>query len=150
MNINEYWKKYLKDTNQSEYEAVFSGEIVFESSGLVGFEQRNLILNGKKTATFTPFDCFEINFEPIPVVGEVYIVEDENDNPYGIIEIDDVKILPFKDISWEMAKQDGEDQNFAQWLEKQRLFMQEEAEICGFDFTDDSKVVFEHFHLIYK
>ena len=29
-------------------------------------------------------------------------------------------------------------------------YMKEEADLCGFDFSPDSKVVFEHFHLIYK
>ena len=49
-----------------------------------------------------------------------------------------------------MARQEGEDQSLEEWRDKQREYMEEEAALCGFDFTDESLVVFEHFHVIYK
>lgn len=150
MTATQYWNKYLSDTKQKIEEATFSGELVFENSGITGIEQSFLIQQGKKTCCFTAFDSFAINFEPIPVVGEVYIVEDTNENPVCIIEIDDVQVLPFNQVTWQMAEQEGEDSSLEEWKNKQFEYMSDEADICGFEFTENSKVVFEHFHVIYK
>ena len=150
MTANQYWNEYLSSTGKSSQNYVFSGELCFEDRGITGTQQAFLIQQGKKCCCFTPFESFQINMEMLPITGEVYIVEDKNENPLCIIEVDDVIVLPFKDITWEMAKQEGEDLDFAQWKERQFEYMKEEADLCGFDFSPDSKVVFEHFHLIYK
>ncbi len=150
MTPNEYWQKFLKETKQKEEDINFSGEMVFENSGITGIEQGALVEGGKKTCCFSAFESFEINMEPLPVAGEVYIVENTEEEPFCIIEIDDVKVLPFKDVSWEMARQEGEDEDLEAWREKQMEYMIQEGDLCGFDFTEESKVVFEHFHVIYR
>lgn len=150
MTPTQYFSKFLKDTKQKEEDVFFSGEMCFENSGITGIEQGELVKAGKKTCCFTPFESFEINFEPVPVPGEVYIVENSEEKPFCIIELDDVKVLPFNEVSWEMARQEGEDENLEDWKDKQREYMEEEAELCGFEFTDNSLVVFEHFHVIYS
>ena len=150
MTANEYWNQYLSKTGQNAEDTVFSGELCFENAGLVGETQLALVLSGKKTAVFTPFEAFAINREPLPVVGEVYIAEDADGNPHGIVEITGVQVLEFCEITWEMAMREGEDASFDDWKEKQREYMQEEADLCGFDFNDGSRVVFETFRLIYK
>lgn len=149
MTANQFWGKYLKDKKINSQDAVFSGEMVFENSSVTGIEQASLVLNGKKTCCFSAFDSFEINFEPLPAIGEVYIVEKSNGEPFCIIEIDDVRVLPFREVSWEMAKQEGEDATLDDWRDKQSEYMEEEAALCGFEWTDESRVVFEHFHVIY-
>ena len=150
MTSGQFFQKYLKDNTIKEEDIVYSGEMCFESSGVTGIEQCELVKTGKKTCCFTAFESFDINLEPLPVVGEIYVVENTEEKPFCIIELDDVKVLPFKEVSWEMARQEGEDQNLEEWRDKQREYMEEEAALCGFDFTDESLVVFEHFHVIYK
>ena len=90
MTTGEFWKKYLKETAQSEENAVYSGELVFEDTGFTGQSQLSLVLSGAKTATFTPLDTIEINRELLPVAGEVYVVLDSNEEPACIIELTDV------------------------------------------------------------
>lgn len=150
MTTSEFWKQYLKDTNQNENEAVYSGELVFEDEGMTGRTQLSMVLSGSKTAMFTPLETIEINMEKMPVSGEVYVVLDTNDEPRCVIELTDVRIIPLNEISWELARKDGEDEDMQDWKEKMEEFLEEEADLCGFEALPDSKIVCEIFKLIYK
>lgn len=150
MTADEYWRRYLAATAQEPDAAAFSGELCFENDGTVGEAQLALVLSGRKTALFTAFDAYAINREPVPATGEVYIVEDRSGEPRCVIELTSVQVLPFCDVSWEMARQEGEDASLADWRDKQREYMQEEADLCGFTFGDGSRVVFETFRVLYR
>ncbi len=150
MTTSEFWKQYLKDTNQKEDEAVYSGELVFEDDGMTGQTQLSMVLSGAKTAMFTPLDTIEINMEKMPSVGEVYVVLDSNDEPRCVIELTDVRIIPLNEISWELAQKDGEDENMDDWKAKMEEFLEEEADLCGFEPLPDSKIVCEIFKLVYN
>lgn len=150
MTPAQFFNQYLNDTHQNIENAVYNGELCFEDSGWAGQSQLALVLGGQKTAIFTPFPSFEINRERIPVPGEVYIVEDTNEEPCAVIRIVDVKIMPFNEISWELARQDGEDESLEEWRDKEREYFEDEADLCGFDFTEDMKVVCEIFETIYR
>lgn len=150
MNAEEFFNRYLRDTHQSQEDAVYSGELMFDDTGVTGITQLDLVLSEQKTAIFTPFDSFEINMEPLPVPGEVYIVEDSEDKPRAVIELTDVKVIPFNEISWELARRDGEDESFEDWKAKETEFFQEEAELCGFKYSKDMKIVCEVFQVVYR
>lgn len=146
----EFWNEYLKKTGQKVENAVYNGELCFEDSSWAGQSQLSLVLVGKKTAIFTPFPSFDINRESVPCGGEVYIVEDTAEEPCAVIRVKDVKLIPFNQIDWDLARQDGENENLEDWQDKERDFFEDEADICGFDFTEDMPVVCEIFELVYK
>ena len=150
MTVAEFWEHYCADTGQRYDETTFSGELCFEHGGIVGRAQLALVLAGRKTALFTPFDAYAINREPLPMVGEMYVVEDSDGEPRCIIEVTAVQVLPFDDVSWERARLEGEDESLSDWRDRQREYMQEEADLCGFRFDDRSCVVFETFTVIYR
>ncbi|WP_294429289.1 ASCH domain-containing protein [uncultured Treponema sp.] len=150
MTTLEFWKQYLKDTNQNEENALYSGELVFEDSGFAGQTQLSLVLSGAKTAVFTPLDEIEINLEQVPVSGEVYVVLDSNDEPRCVIELTDVNVVPFNEIPWDLAQRDGENENLSEWQDKMREYIEDEADLCGFEAREDSKIVCEIFRVIYK
>ena len=150
MTTTQFWKSYLKATNQKEENAVYSGELVFEDSGFTGQTQLSLVLSGVKTATFTPFDAFEINRESIPVAGEVYVVLDSQEEPVAILEVTNVSVIPFNEIPWDLAARDGENENLSEWQDKMRNFLEDEADLCGFEVREDSKIVCEIFRVVYR
>ena len=92
--------------------------------------------------------CFEAN----GFVGdeELYVVLDRNDSPRCIIEIQDVNVIPFNEITWGMAQKEGEDENLEDWRDKKREYLEDEGHIVGFDFTPDIKLVFQTFKVIYR
>ena len=112
--------------------------------------QLALCLRGEKRALFNPYDSFIINPEPLPLSDEMYIVEDRNDEPKCIVQLTDVNIVPFGEISWELARRSGEDENLEQWRSRQKEFFEEEADLCGFDFNDGTKIICEIFGVIYR
>jgi len=150
MTVQEFWKDYLKKTNQNPEETIFSGELFFEDRGVTGQEQLSLVLSGAKTAMFRPYESYEINLEPLPISGEVYVVLNSNDEPVCIIELTDVNVIPFNEIPWGLAQKDGENENLTDWKDKMSEQIQEEADICGFSFTDETKIVCEVFKVIFR
>lgn len=149
MTIFEYWKNYLQSNNLKEDEVGFSGEFSFEPT-IIGEQQLFLLLNGKKTAIFSTFDSYAINMEPLPLSGEILIVENKDGEPKGIIEITDVNIRPFNDITWEIARKDGESSDFEDWKERNTEIFEDEGALCGFEFTPSSKIVVQQFKLIWR
>ena len=80
----------------------------------------------------------------------MYIVVDKNNQPQCVIEFANIQVLPYNEITWEMAKLEGEDENLEAWREKQREYLEDEAAVLGFDFTPDIRLVFQNFRVIYK
>lgn len=147
--LDEYWQKFLSDTGRSPDERC-SGDLFFEAKGFVGNELLSLVLAGKKTAFFTSYATFAIDGEPLPVSGELYIVVDKNNQPQCVIEFANIQVLPYNEITWEMAKLEGEDENLEAWREKQREYLEDEGAVLGFNFTPDIRLVFQNFRVIYK
>ena len=107
-------------------------------------------MSGQKTAFFTPLATYTINQEPIPISGEQYIVVDNNGEPVCVIETQSIEIIPFEEISWQMAKLEGEDNSFEEWKNKQIAIISDEGDILGFEFSPDIRMVFQTFNVIYK
>lgn len=147
--LDEYWNKFLKETGRDPEEKC-AGDLFFEAKGFVGDELVSLVLGGKKTAFFSSYASYEIDMEPLPISGELYIVLDRAGNPRCVIELDSVNILPFNEITWGMAQKEGEDENLQQWREKKQESLEDEGDILGFTFSPDIKLVFQVFHVVYR
>ena len=104
--LDEYWYTFLKETGRDQDDKC-AGDLNFEAKGFVGDELMALVIAGKKTAFFTSWATYAIDQEPLPISGELYIVVDRAGKPQCVIEIDSVAVLPFNEITWEMAKQEG-------------------------------------------
>lgn len=149
MTSAEFWAEYAASVNLSEDE-YFSGELGFEARGFAGNERIASVLSGQKTGYFASLATYTIDNEPLPATGEYYVVMDNNSQPVCIVQSDEVEIVPFNQVPWAMAMLEGEDENLEQWRAKEREYLEEEADIVGFEFTEDLKLVFMRFHLVYK
>ena len=147
--LDEYWERFLKDSGRDSDERC-AGDLSFEAKGFVGDELVSLVVSGKKTAFFSSYATFAIDGEPLPVSGELYIVVDRANNPRCVIELQSVEVIPFNEITWEMAKQEGEDENMTDWRNKEQEYLEEEGAVLGFSFTPDIKLVFQTFRVVYK
>lgn len=146
--IDDYWFKFLKETNRSE-DCNCAGDLFFEAKGFVGDELISLVLSGKKTAFFTSYPTFQIDQEPLPVSGELYVVLDRAENPRCIIEIENVSLIPYNEVTWGMAQKEGEDETLEAWKEKMKEYLEDEGAILGFEFTPNIKLVFQVFKVVY-
>lgn len=147
--IDEYWNNFLTETGRSSDDKC-AGDLCFEAKGFVGDELVSLVLGNKKTAFFSSWATFAIDQEPLPVSGELYVVLDRSDTPRCVIEIETVNIIPFNEVTWGMAQQEGEDQNIEEWRERKQEYLEDEGAVLGFEFTPDIKLVFQTFKVVYK
>lgn len=147
--LDEYWEKFLKDTNRDSEDRC-AGDLQFDAKGFVGDELLSLVLAGKKTALLSSFATFSIDGEPLPVSGELYLVLDRANNPRCVIELEDVQIIPFNEVTWQMAQKEGEDEDLATWRDKKREYLEEEGSILGFEFSPDIKLVYQPFKIVYR
>lgn len=147
--LDEYWKNFLIQTGR-DLDTVCSGDFNFESKGIKNDSQVVLICSGEKTALFSSFPSFSIDGEPLPVSGELYIVLDRTNSPRCVIELDSVNIIPFNEVTWEMACREGEDENFEEWKCRLQETLEDEGAIVGFSFKPDICLVFQTFHVVYK
>lgn len=147
--IDEYWNNFIEKTGRSS-EDKCAGDLNFEAKGFVGDEMIALVLGNKKTAFFTSWATYAIDQEPLPVSGELYVVLDRANTPRCIIETESVNIIPFNEVTWNMAQQEGEDENIEQWRERKREYLEDEGAVLGFEFTPDIKLVFQTFKVIWR
>lgn len=147
--LDEYWHTFLEKTGRDSDETC-AGDLNFDSNGFMNDGQIALILSGRKTAFFTSFPSLSIDGEPVPVSGELYLVLDRAGNPRCVIELESVNIVPFCDVTWEMAKREGEDENLEKWREKYRGYLEDEGAVVGFDFSPDIRMVYQVFRVVYR
>ena len=69
-----------------------------------------LVLDGKKTATTSLFE-----FDSLSTVGDVSILTDSNNNDMCILKTKKVIVTEFKNITWDVAKLEGENISLEEW-----------------------------------
>ncbi|MBO5482257.1 MAG: ASCH domain-containing protein [Spirochaetaceae bacterium] len=149
LEVEKFWFEYLEKNNLPKT-TPYSGEFILGEDEVSCLQLSALILGGKKTGSFTALDSFIIDNEPLPKAGSNYVVADWNEVPLCIIQTTKVTILPYNQITWEMAEKEGEEDSFESWKESHNEFFEYDAEIMGYEFKPDMPVVFEEFKVIYK
>ena len=111
----------------------------------------NLVVSGKKTATASYFDIYDIDKEKLPSIGEISVIVNWPGVPLVIIETTNVQIHPFKQVSAEHAAFEGEgDLSLAYWRTVHEEVFRQECQTYKLEFSEDAKVVCEQFRVIKK
>lgn len=149
MIIDEFWQEFLdvndKDSNTQYFECFYFG-----STESLANELLKLVLLEIKQATASSLLYYNVKNSRAPQVGDYSIVTDWKGIPYCIIETTAITILPFKEITYEICKREGEDDTLESWQKGHRKFFIEEGKELGYQFSDDMPVVFEDFKVVYK
>lgn len=147
--IEAFWNRYLqmsgKDRN-TKYLEVFH----FELSEFWANELLKLVLDGRKRATASCLQYWETTGEKCPEAGDLSIVTDWAGTPRCVIETTAVEILPFKDMTFERCKREGEDDCLETWIVGHIRYFTADGNETGYVFTEDSPVVFEDFVVVYQ
>ena len=147
--LDEYWNSFLEKTNRDKDEKC-AGDLFFFFLNFINAELNSIVLAGQKTAFFTTLATFTIDGEPLPVSGELYILVDNQNKPLCVLEMESVNIIPFNEVTWDMAQKEGECSTFGEWKEKMQEYIEDEGHVLGFDYSEDIKLVFQTFKVIYK
>ena len=143
-NAKLYWNKFWKGKEQPKL--VVAEQFGFECHA---DELAQLIVDGKKTATCSAYILYEIENEPLPVVGLYTIVLNSQHKPVAIIKTTEVQVIKMNEVPDELALAEGEgDLSFKYWWDGHKsVFTIELAEV-GLEFSEDMLLVFERFELV--
>ena len=98
-----------------------------------------LVLDGKKTATTSLYE-----FDSLPAVADVSVLTDSNNNDMCILETKEVIVTEFKNITWDLAKLEGENKSLEEWRKVHKDYFNK----IDPSFNDDTKVIFEIFEVV--
>jgi len=112
-------------------------------------ELAQLIIAGKKTATCSNHILYEIENEPLPMVGKHTIILNSKDEPVAIIKTTEVQIIKMNEVPEELALAEGEgDLTYKYWYDGHKKYFTSEMEEIGLAFAEDMLLVFERFALV--
>ncbi len=121
---------------------VISREFNFGSDEVFATKLRNLVLEGKKTATTGLYR----DGKDIPKIGDMATVTDSSGKKFCAIEYTKVSVVPFMEVDFEYVMKEGEGAStIEEWRESHRDFFRREYPNL---FNDDSRVVCEEFKVV--
>ncbi len=120
------------------------------SFGSAPDELADLVVRGIKTATSSAFALYELEGEAVPKAGDCSVILDSQDNAVCIIRDVRVLVIPFNEMTPELAALEGEgDCSLQYWKKVHTDFFIQEMSSAGLEFTEDMKVVFEEFEVVW-
>ena len=108
----------------------------------------DLVLKGQKKATASSVLGYQIEGEEIPKEGNLSVITDWDGNPRCVIKTTRVRIIPYKDITFDIAKLEDEDDTLESWRKNHEKFFTEEGKELGYKFSEEMEVIFEEFEVI--
>lgn len=147
--IERFWREFLVKTGRAKNTGYFDA-FHFCNDEKNANELLELVLEGAKRATASAVPLYEAEGEALPQIGDLSIVTDWDGNPKCVIETTAVITLPFREMTYDICKREGEDENLESWQKNHIKFFTEEMESIGSEFTWDMEVLFEDFEVIYR
>ncbi len=143
--VQEFWDGFISAKgldDDTDYTRIFRvGSNEGESNRLL-----KRVLRGKKRAT----TCLYTDDDILPERGEYCIITDWDGVPRCVTKVTRVQVIPFNKITLEQALKEGEDTTLEAWRDTHRVVYARNAEQLDFEFSDDSKIIYEEFRVEYK
>jgi uncharacterized protein YhfF len=121
----------------------------FGDSPALADELLALVLEGTKTATASALWDYQQEGEALPEAGTLSILLDGAGHPRALVEVTEVRVVPFDEVDEEHARREGEgDRSLASWREEHERFF---TAVASHDhgFQPDMPVVLERFRLVW-
>jgi GrpB-like predicted nucleotidyltransferase (UPF0157 family)/uncharacterized protein YhfF len=122
----------------------------FGDSPALADELGALVSAGRKRATASlPVEFTSVG-DPLPAVGDVGIVLSGGGVPIAIIELVEVRHLPFRDVDAAFAADEGEgDATLASWRAAHLRYFGRVAARAGVRFDEETAVICQRFRLVW-
>lgn len=147
--IESFWTEFLEKKHLGKNKKYIEA-FHFELNEKLANELLHLVLDGQKKATAGSLLGYEIEQNPLPKIGDYSIITDWEGNPKCVIETIDVAVIPYKDITFDICKREGEDDTLESWRQGHERFFREDGSELGYEFSEDMPVVFEDFKVVYQ
>jgi len=122
----------------------------FGDSAELASELGELVRQGRKSATAGLQWAWEADGDPLPSVGDREVIVDWAGAPLAVIELTEVRVVPFLEVDAEFASDEGEgDGSLAYWRAAHRAFFARECERIGRELPPDPPVVCMRFKVVH-
>jgi uncharacterized protein (TIGR02246 family) len=106
----------------------------------------DLVLSGAKRATAGRLAEYEVEGEALEQPGERLVLVDDERRRVGLVQVDRVDVVPFREVPWEFAAAENEgDASIEEWREGHRRYWREAD---GVDVSDDEPIVLVWMHVL--
>lgn len=143
-----FWQNYLKKNPQENPSRSVSASCPGNeeiADGLLA-----LYLEGKKTAASGLVKDYHFHKDPLPQVGDYWIILDSKREPRCIVKTVRVEFFLFREISLEVAQAEGEgDRTIAFWKKAHTDFFSPFLEKLNIKNLEEEHVVVEFFNVVF-
>ena len=149
--VDVFWQRYLGTLPaEHPHRHARPNAFAFGDSPSLADELAALVEIGRKQATTSLPIEFTSDDLPLPVVGDVSIVTRADGSPVAIIELTEVRYVPFRAVYAAFAADEGEgDRTLAWWQTAHRRYFRRVSAKLGRAFDDDMPVICQRFRLVW-
>lgn len=141
------WASYVAG---SGYDGPLVTAFAFGDSAEMADELGLLVLHGPKRATAGLLQAFEAENDPLPRVGDRFLVLGGDGQPLAVVRTAHVRVGPLSSVDDRFAWDEGEgDRTRDWWLEAHTGFFTRQCAAMNLTFSEDIPVVFERFELVW-
>jgi len=150
-SVAAFWQRYLGTLPaEHSHRDVHPDAFAFGDSPSLANELAALVQVGRKRATTSlPVEFTSLGL-PLPTAGDVGIVTRADGIPVAIIELIEVRYVPFQAVDAAFADDEGEgDGTLAWWQAAHRRYFSRVCARLGGEFDDTTPVICQRFRLVW-
>lgn len=146
-----FWQRYLCTLpSEHSHRYVRADAFAFGDFPALANELATLVQIGRKRATATLPIEFTSAGLPLPAPGDVSIVTRADGTPVAIIELVEVRQVPFQAVDAAFATDEGEgDGTLAWWQAAHRTYFSRVCARLGCKFDETASVICQRFRLVW-
>lgn len=145
----QFWQDFQKVNPEYKYHSIPQSYYFCDTKESADYCAQ-LVKDSVKTATCGAQIDYQIEGDPLPKAGELFIITDWEKIASSIIKITDVTLRKFKDVDADFAAREGEgDRSLEYWREVHWDFFSRYLAAFGIQPTEELVLVCECFEKIY-
>ena len=144
-----FWQQYIDSQPEPPENPQVEASIAGNQE--IADELLELYLVGKKTAGSGLVKDYEMAGDPLPRVGQFWIILNSAKNPQCLVKTVRVEIHPFDEVTEEIAIAEGEgDLSLDYWRKVHREFFTPYLKELAIEDLDKAEVVTEFYEVVWK
>jgi len=149
--VEVFWEGYLGTLPaEHPHRHARPDAFVFGDSPSLANELAALVQIGRKQATAGLPAEFTAAGLPLPAAGDISIVTRADGSPVAIIELTEVRQVPFHAVDAAFAAEEGEgDRTLAWWRTAHRNYFSRVSAKLGCEFDENTPVICQRFRLVW-
>jgi len=152
LNFAEFWQRYVATLPEGHpHTRARVDAFSFGDSPGLAAELAELVWQGRKRATASLAVEFTSQGAALPRAGDVSVVTQADGTPVAIIELTEVRELPFRDVDAGFAAEEGEgDGSLEFWRTAHREYFSRTCARLGGRFDDATPVICQKYKVLLR